>query len=217
MRKFLLLAFCLSLIVPLSTFAYPGCSYSDIIVGWQAWASCNSLSKNKGSTTKSGWFSAGDTVSTFLSNNGVGSRLEFQRKTSPTDIYTGPCAKGYRVPNRGEWEVAIYYSRLNNVSLSRLLNLPYNGGYRIFRDSDADVMVESRSDILGAYWTSTYEDIWGARPIVLHLGGNSSGYRLDSTDGSYSEESRKFQYGENGLELVGGEETEIANVRCIRR
>ena len=39
---------------------------------------------------------------------------------------------------------------------------------------------------------------------------------MDGTDGAYTESTYKWQYGENGLELVGGEETEMANVRCIR-
>lgn len=217
MKKFLLLAFFASIMLPLSTFAYPGCPTGDIVIGGQAWASCNALTKNKGSAIKSGWFSAGDTLATFLSYNGIGSRLEFQRKTSPVNPYTGPCANGYKLPNRGEWETAIYYSRLNNMTLATLLSLPYNGSYRTYRDSDGDIMVTAREDVLGSYWTSTYEDIWGTRPVVLHLGSTYSGYRMDGTDGSYREETRTFQYGENGLEIVGGEEAEIANVRCIRR
>ncbi len=217
MRKFLLLAFFASIVLPFSTFAYPGCTTGDLVIGGQVWASCNSLTKNKGSTVKSGWFSAGDTLATFLSYNGIGSRLEFQRKTSPTDSFIGPCAKGYKVPNRGEWETAIYYSRLNGVTLSTLLGLPYNGSYRTFRDSDGDIMVTARENVLGAYWTSTYEDIWGYRPVVLHLGATYLGYRIDGTEWVYKEETRTFQYGENGLELVGGEESEMANVRCIRR
>ena len=73
---------------------------------------------------------------------------------------SGPCAKGYHVPNRGEWEVAIYSARLNNTPVAALLGLPYNGGYRTFRDSDGDITVEARTDVLGAYWSSTYDTIW---------------------------------------------------------
>lgn len=217
MKSFFLSLFVASLVLPLSTFAYPGCSTSDLMIGGQVWSSCNSLTKNKGSEQKSGWFMAGDKLPTFLSYNGWGSRLEFQRKVSQTDRYSGPCASGYRVPTRGEWETAIYYARLNGVTLASLLSLPHNGSYRAFRDSDGDIMVESRDSVLGAYWSSTYDNIYGARPTILHLGANYRGYRMDGTDGAYQEESYKWQYGETGLELVGGEETEMANVRCIRR
>ncbi len=214
MRSLILFFLLGSLFSPVAIFAYPGCSTGDMVIGGQVWASCNALTKGKGSDLKTGWFLSGDRYSTFISYTGLGSRLEFQKKQTQTDIPAGPCAKWYRVPNRGEWETAIYYSRLNGTNVATLLGLPYNGGYRTFRDSDGDIMIEARTDFLGAYWSSTYEDIWWTRPVVLHLGTRS---RMDGTDGVYRENSYKFQYGENGLELVGGEETEMANVRCIRR
>lgn len=214
MRISLLLAFLSSLFIPFSTFAYPGCSTGDMVIWGQVWASCNALTKGKWSDIKTGWFLSGDRYSTFISYTGLGSRLEFQKKQTQKDIPFGPCAKGYRVPTRGEWETAIYYSRLNGTNVATLLWLWYNGGYRSFRDTDGDIMIESRSDMLGAYWSSTYEDIWWTRPIILHIWTRS---HIDGTDGVYRENAYKFQYGENGLELVGGEESEMANVRCIRR
>lgn len=49
---------------------YPGCSNSDIIIGGQIWASCNALDTGEGSASKSGWFFAGDSQSSFASYNG---------------------------------------------------------------------------------------------------------------------------------------------------
>jgi hypothetical protein len=77
-------------------------------------------------------------------------------------------------------------------------------------------MVESRVDVVGSYWTSTKEDIYGLRNIVLHLGARYGGSRIDGTDGVYTVEKNTWQYDDAGLELVGGEVTEMANVRCIR-
>jgi hypothetical protein len=77
-------------------------------------------------------------------------------------------------------------------------------------------MVESRLEVVGSYWTSTKEDIYGLRNIVLHLGSSYGGRRMDGTDGVYTVEKSTWQYDDAGLELVGGEVTEMANVRCIR-
>ncbi len=79
------------------------------------------------------------------------------------------------------------------------------------------MMVESRTGVRGAYWSSTRENIYGNRQIVLHLGANYYGSSIDGTDGVYVEPKYTWQYEESGLELVGGEESEMANVRCIRR
>ena len=43
-----------------------------------------------------------------------------------------------------------------------------------------------------------------------------AGQRMDGTDGVYNTDRYTWQYDDAGLELVGGEETEMANVRCIR-
>jgi len=128
----------------------------------------------------------------------------------------GPCAKGYRLPTRGDFETTIYYSRLNNTTVASLLALPQNGGYKSYRDSDVDIMIESRLGVAGAYWTSTKEDIYGLRNIVMHLSSSYAGYRMDGTDGVWTTEKSTWQYDDAGLELVGGEVTEMANVRCIR-
>lgn len=77
-------------------------------------------------------------------------------------------------------------------------------------------MVESRTQVTGAYWTSTKENIYGLRNIVLHLWTVSSGQRMDGTDGVFNTDKYTWQYDDAGLALVWGEETEMANVRCIR-
>lgn len=219
MRKFLLLALTVAALLPFAhTYAYPGCDRPDIIVGGQIWAGCNATTQSKGSSQKSGWYFAGDKTASFLSYNGFGQRLAFQGKNKLQDWgwTVGPCAKGYRLPNRGDFETAIYSARLNNTSVAWLLALPENGGYRTYRDSDGDIMVEARENVGGAYWTSTKEDIYGLRNIVLHLGTVYAGQRMDGTDGVYNTDRYTWQYDDAGLELVGGEETEMANVRCIR-
>ena len=107
---------------------YPGCGRSDIIIGGQSWASCNVAESSNGSSSVSGWFFANDLRASFLSSNGQGTRLEWQGKVIPVANWgDGPCASGYRLPTRGEWETALYYARQNSVSVTTLLNLPQNG------------------------------------------------------------------------------------------
>lgn len=219
MRTILLLVLTVFSLVPFAhTYAYPGCDRSDILIGGQVWAGCNAMTQSKGSSEKSGWFFAGDKYASFIAYNGIDQRLSFQGKYKPQDWgwTVGPCARGYRLPNRWDFETAIYYSRLNGTSLAWLLVLPENGGYRTYRDSDGDIMVESRTQVTGAYWTSTKENIYGLRNIVLHLWSVSSGRRMDGTEGVYNTEKYTWQYDDAGLELIGGEQTEMANVRCIR-
>ena len=202
-------------LLPLGVFAYPGCGSSDMIVWGQVWASCNALTKGKGSDTRSGWFTAGDRFSSFISYNGLSSALDYQRKTTQRDITSGPCAPGYRLPTRTDWEIAMGYARWNQTTLASLLRLPYNGGYRVFREWDGMITLDARTDLLGSYWSATVEDIW---PIVLHLGTTYQGYRSDMTDGARTEWSFQWQDRPDGTtDLVAGEEVEIANVRCIRK
>ncbi len=96
MKKLLLLLAIFSLLPVASTFAYPGCNSGDLIVGGQIWSSCNATTKGKSSSTKSGWFLAGDMLPAFLSFNGWDTRLEFLGKYSSTKDRSGsvgPCAK----------------------------------------------------------------------------------------------------------------------------
>lgn len=197
---------------------YPGCNNADIIIGGQVWASCNALDKNIGSDSRSWWFFARDSRATFAGYNGFGGRLEWLGKvTSDSNWTEGPCATGYRLPTRGEWETALYSARLNGVSLANLLNLPTNGGYRANRDTNGDIILESRYDVNGAYWTSSFEYNGGYYPTVLHLGSTYQNYRLSGTDMSYNSSNYRWQYTDIGLELVAGTSQEIANIRCIRK
>jgi len=193
---------------------YPGCSRSDIVVGGQTWASCNAQTRRVGSDTVSGWFFSGDMYSVYESSNGIGNTLTWKGRSLVGRSWTlGPCAPGYRLPTRGEWETAVFYARQNNVLLASLLSLPYNGGLYGYRDRANNVTVDARVDVGGAYWTSTTAT---DTPIVLHLGSNYAGYRTDGTDILTRQQQYRWQYGEEGLELVPGVASELANVRCIK-
>ncbi len=138
--------------------SYPGCSKANIVIGGQEWSSCNATDRGTSHQDQSGWFFAGDTQSTFLSYNGMGNSLAWQGKQTRTQSYAqGPCASGYRIPTRGEWETAIFYARQNNTSLAAMLSLPYNGSFYGYRDSDGNVTLSARADVNGAYWSSTFE------------------------------------------------------------
>lgn len=198
--------------------SYPGCSRADIVIGGQVWAGCNVYDRNIGSESKSGWFFANDLYSSFVSYNGQNQRLEWQGKVIPQSSWgDGPCAAGYRLPTRGEWETARYYARQNNVSLATLLALPVNGAYRGYKDSNSDVRVEARYDVTAAYWSSTVEYNGGYFPVVMHLGSTYAGYRTDGTDYSQRYNGYNWQYTDVGLELVTGTSSELANVRCIKK
>ena len=159
---------------------YPGCSRADIVIGGQTWASCNALGRRTGSDTTSGWFFPGDMYPVYESANGIGSIMNWKGRTLVGRSWTlGPCAVGYRLPTRGEWETAIASARQNNVLLATLLNLPYNGGFYGYRDRANNVTLDARVDVGGAYWTSTTAT---TTPVVLHLGSNYAGYRTDGTD-----------------------------------
>ncbi len=51
------------------------------------------------------------------------------------------------------------YARWNQTTLASLLRLPYNGGYRVFREWDGTITLDARTDLLGSYWSATVEDI----------------------------------------------------------
>lgn len=197
---------------------YPGCSGADILIGGQIWASCNALSKNIGSTEKSGWFFAKDLKSSFVSYNGIGAPLEWKGKaTSTNSWFQGPCAKGYRLPTRGDWETVIYYARLNGTSVTNLINLPKNGGFRGYKDSDGDIRIEGQQDVLGSYWTNSFEYSNNTyTPVVMRINGTYQNYRVDGTYYSDTTTGYEWQYGETGLSLVSGTYSDLANVRCIK-
>lgn len=134
---------------PISIYSsYPGCARSDILIGGQVWAGCNALDRNIGSNDRSGWFFANDLQSSFASYNGQGQRLEWQGKVIPQANWgDGPCAPGYRLPSRSEWETVRMYARQNNTNVAGLLGLPQNGGYRGYKDSNSDVRIDYRYDV----------------------------------------------------------------------
>lgn len=197
-----------------TSYSYPGCTRTNIIIGGQEWSACNATDRNASSLDQSGWFFGGDVQSSFLSYNGIGNTLSWQWKQTRSQSWTyGPCASGYRLPTRGEWETAIYYARLNGTTLSNLLNLPYNGAYYGYRDTAGDITLSHRADVNGAYWTSTLE---GSTPVVLHLGSSYAGYRTDGTDYTRDGSRTRWEYMDNGLALTQSQYSELANVRCIK-
>ena len=197
---------------------YPGCGRDDIIVWGQVWAACNVGSRSNWSATTSGWFFANDLRASFVSQNGQGNLLEWQGKALTSGNWgDGPCAKWYRLPTRGEWETALYYARQNRTSVSVLLNLPNNGGYRGYKDSNADVRIENRTDTLASYWTSSSSYYNDSYPTLMRIGAVYQNYRLDGTYYSYSSSAYNWQYTDSWLELISGTSSDIANVRCIRK
>ena len=144
----------------------------------------------------------------------MGNSLAWQGVQTRSSSWThGPCASGYRLPTRGEWETAIWYARQNGVTLASLLSLSYNGGFYGYRDNAGNVTLSARTDVNGAYWSSTVE---GSSPVVLHLASGYAGYRTDGTDYARNIDTARWQYNDTGLVLVQSNYSEIANVRCIK-
>jgi hypothetical protein len=194
---------------------YPGCNSADIIIGGQIWASCNALDRNAGSTSKSGWFFAWDSQSTFVSNNGSNTTLEWQGKQTQTSAWTtGPCASGYRLPNRGEWETLQSYARANSSTISSLIGLQSNWAYQASRNTGGDITITSRLPVSAGYWTSTMD---GSTPTVMHIGSRYAGYNTTGTDYGYVNTSSQWSYTDTGLELMTSTTGELANARCVRQ
>jgi hypothetical protein len=199
---------------PISS-TYPGCTSADIVIGGQIWASCNALDRNAGSTARSGWFFAGDSQATFASYNGSNTTLEWMGKQTQTSAWTtGPCASGYRLPTRGEWEVLQSYTRANNSTIGSLIGLQLNGAYQASRNTGGDVTISSRPPVSAAYWTSTMD---GGTPTVMHIGSTYGGYTTTGTDYGYVNSSYQWAYTDSGLELQRSTVGELANVRCVRQ
>ena len=149
----------------------------------------------------------------YTSANGIGATLgEYRRFSRPKGWTVGPCAFGYRLPTRGEWETALLAARVNNVSISRMLALPYNGSYRGYRNIRNQISLDARINVGGAYWTGSPAT---DTPYVLHLDSDYLGYRTDGTDQSPIVSGSRL-YETNGYELIPGESAEFANVRCIK-
>lgn len=192
---------------------YPGCSTADIIIGGQAWASCNALDRNAGSTSKSGWFFAGDRESSFVSFNASTAALEWMGKqTRDNSSYSGPCAAGYRVPNRGEWETLQVYARANGTTVANMISLNQNGAYQGTRNTNGDISITGRLSVAAAYWTSSIES---GNPIVMHIASGYSPYG-STTNYGYVSNGYQWTYTDGGLQLLSSTTGELANVRCIR-
>lgn len=193
---------------------YPGCSSPDIVIGAQIWASCNALNRNGGSPSKSGWFFAWERNASFISYNGVSTSLEWMGKQTLEKSWNiGPCANGYRLPSRGEWETLRSYARANESSVASLISLPQNGAYQGYRNTNGDIVVSGRLSVDAAYWSSSQN---GEIPMVMHIGSSYAGYNTSGTDYGYRYTGYQWTYTDTGLQLIESTTGELANVRCIR-
>jgi uncharacterized protein (TIGR02145 family) len=193
---------------------YPGCSAPDIVIGGQIWASCNALDRNAGSIDKSGWFFAGDRESSFTSYNSANSTLEWMGKqTRESSWNVGPCAPGYRLPNRSEWETLQSYARAGNTTISNLISLKQNGSYQGSRNTNGDIVITGRLPATAAYWSSSVD---GGVPVVMHVGSTYQGYNTTGTDYGYVNNAYQWTYSDTGLSLLRSTTGELANVRCIK-
>ncbi len=75
-----------------------------------------------------------------------------------------------------------------------MLNLPSNGGYRGYKDTNSDVRIENRSDTLASYWSSTMSYNGGYYPTLMRIGSVYQGYRLDGTYNTNSTSGYNWQY-----------------------
>lgn len=135
------------------------------------------------------------------------------KQTRNSSWNVGPCATGYRLPTRGEWETVQTYARYNNTSVANLLSLPRNGGYQASKNTNGDVTITGRLSVEGSYWSSTYE---GSNPIVMHLSSTYAGYSTNGTDYGYTSNGYVWTYTDTGLNLLASTTGELANVRCIK-
>ncbi len=193
---------------------YPGCSSPDIVIGGQIWASCNALDRNEGSTTKSGWFFAGDREASFVAYNANNTALEWMwKQTRESSWNKWPCATGYRLPNRGEWETLQSYARANESSIADLISLPQNGAYQGYRNTNGDIVISGKLSANAAYWSSSVN---GNIPMVMHVWSSYAGYNTTGTDYGYTYTGYQWTYSDSGLQLLESTTGELANVRCIR-
>lgn len=199
-----------------STYAtYPGCTQPDIVIGGQIWASCNALDRNAGSTSRSGWFFAGDRESSFTSYNGSNTALEWMGKqTRESSWNIGPCSSGYRLPTRAEWETLQSYARANSTSIASIISLEQNSAYQGSRNTNGDISIAGRLSVAAAYWSSSVD---GGVPMVMHIGSSYAGYSTNGTDYGYVSTGNRWTYTDTGLELLRSTTGELANVRCIRQ
>lgn len=193
---------------------YPGCTNNDILIGGQMWAACNAADWYRGSDAVSGWFFHGERYPSFQSENDA---QKIPARTTHNDQLRswsyGPCAAGYRLPTRFEWETAHRYAQSNGISVATLLDLPYNGSFLGFTDYFGNKNLDARLDVGAGYWTSSVDV---ETPFVMHLDSNYGGYRTDGTDLSPKEKAFRWQKTAHKMELVPGKIEELANIRCIR-
>lgn len=195
--------------------SYPWCTARDIVIGNQVWASCNALDTNKGSSSRSGWFFAGDTQSTFESYNAANAVLEWagwQRRTKSWKI--GPCAESYRLPTRSDWITLQSYANANKKSIANIINLPLNAGYIATRNSYGDIAIDGRLSVGASYWTSTH---YNQSPIVMRIGSRYLWYHTNGTEFGYVNKGYEWIDTDTGLSLINSTAGELANVRCIKK
>jgi hypothetical protein len=163
---------------------------------------------------KTGWFFAGDRESSFTSNNGSSTALEWMGKqTRESSWNVGPCATGYRLPTRSEWETLQSYARAGSTSIASLISLGQNGSYQGSRNTNGDIVITGRLSASAAYWSSSVD---GGVPIVMHVGSTYAGYNTTGTDYGYVNNGYQWTYGDTGLALLRSTTGELANVRCIK-
>lgn len=132
------------------------------------------------------------------------------RESSPS---IGPCATGYRLPTRGEWETLQSYARAGSTTIASLISLGQNGSYQGSRNTNGDIVIIGRLSASAAYWSSSVE---GGVPVVMHVASSYAGYNTTGTDYGYVNNAYQWTYTDTGLALLRSTTGELANVRCIR-